>query len=97
MRYTLSIAEAAEDDLRYAFLWYEEQKEGLGLSFEKHISKAVASILDNPFKTQIRYGSTRVFFLKKFPFGIHFHIQEKTILIVAVFHMSQNPEKWKGR
>ncbi len=50
MAYTLHIAEAAEGDIREAFLWYEEQKEGLGNTFEKHISKALDSIRENPLK-----------------------------------------------
>lgn len=97
MPYTLSIAEAAEADIRYAFLWYEAQKESLGNTFEKHISKAVDSIQDNPLKSQVKYGDTRVFFLKKFPFGIHFKVSANDILIVAVFHTSLNPKKWKSR
>lgn len=34
MAYTLNIAEAAEDVIRQAFLWYEEQKGILGNTFE---------------------------------------------------------------
>ena len=97
MNYTLSITEAAEDDIRLAFLWYQEQRSQLGTAFERSVSKAVSSIQDNPLKHQIRYGVTRVFFLSKFPYGIHFNVHEKDILIVAVFHTSQNPEKWEKR
>lgn len=97
MTYSIDIAEAAEDDVRKAFLWYEDKKEDLGLNFENHIDEAVASIQTNPFKTQIRYKDTRVFFLKKFPFGIHFQVKRSVILIVAVFHTSEDPEKWAER
>lgn len=99
MTYFVEISEAAEDDIEEAFLWYEDQKNNLGYSFEDHVNKAVDSIQNNPLKTQIRYSNTRVFFLKKFPFGIHFQVneQEKFILIVAVFHTSRDPEKWTER
>ncbi len=97
MSYNITIADAAENDARDAFLWYEEQKEDLGSSFEKQFSKAVDSIQDNPLKIQIRYNNTRVFFLKKFPYGIHFNVNDKNILIVAVFHTSQNPTNWNKR
>ncbi|UII28774.1 type II toxin-antitoxin system RelE/ParE family toxin [Fulvivirga maritima] len=97
MNYSVSIAEAAEADIREAFLWYQDKNDNLGLRFEKHILKAVESIRSNPFKTQIRYDSIRVFFLKKFPFGIHFRVNEATnsILILAVFHTSKDSKKWK--
>jgi hypothetical protein len=35
MSYTLLISEAAEWDIRKAFLWYQEQKISLGVDFEK--------------------------------------------------------------
>lgn len=97
MTYSISIAEAAESDIQKAFLWYEDQKENLGSIFEVHINKAIDSIQNNPLKTQIRYGNTRVFFLEKFPYGIHFQVYQDYILIVAVFHTAQDPEKWTMR
>jgi len=96
MAYALVIAKAAEDDIRLAYLWYEEQKESLGRTFEKHIFKAVDSIRDNPLKMQVRYAATRVFFLKKFPYGIHYNVAGNVILIVAVFHTSLDPINWKN-
>tara|TARA_R110002074_G_scaffold43285_1_gene112992 strand:+ start:582 stop:884 length:303 start_codon:yes stop_codon:yes gene_type:complete len=99
MPYSISIAEVAENDIRKAFLWYEEQKTNLGSLFGQHVSKAVESIQANPLKTQIRYANTRIFFLKKFPFGIHFRVNEtkNQVLIVAVFHTSKDAESWTLR
>ncbi len=97
MTYSIDISEAAEADVRKIFLWYEEQKEYLGDAFENNFAKAVDSIQSNPLKTQIRYEFTRVFSLNKFPYGIHFQVNDTVILIVAVFHTSQDPEKWTER
>jgi len=97
MEYTIDISEAAEDDIRNAFLWYEDKKDGLGVDFQIHMEQAVKSIKDSPLKTQIRYENIRVFFLKKFPYGIHFKVSDKSILIVGVFASKDNPEKWKHR
>jgi hypothetical protein len=41
MAVTVSISEAAEADVREAFLWYEEQKTGLGEVFRLHFTEAV--------------------------------------------------------
>src|SRR6056297_1460169 len=92
--YTLNIADAAEGDIRDAFLWYEEQKPGLDKTFEIHISRALDRIKENPLKNQLRYRSIRVFFLKKFPYGIHYYVSDSHILIVAVFHTSRDRENW---
>ncbi|RLC25115.1 MAG: type II toxin-antitoxin system RelE/ParE family toxin [Deltaproteobacteria bacterium] len=97
MDYSIVISKAAEFDIRKAFLWYEDQLMGLGNDFEKHFSDAVNSIQNNPVKIQIRYKLIRIFFLKKFPYGIHFKIEASEILIIAVFHTSINPQKWKKR
>jgi toxin ParE1/3/4 len=97
MNYSVTVAEAAENDIRQAFLWYEDQKENLGTIFQEHINKAIDSIHNNPLKVQIRYSNTRVYFLNKFPFGIHFQVNETQILIVAAFHTSQNPKLWSTR
>jgi plasmid stabilization system protein ParE len=97
MTYSISISEAAENDISEAYLWYEDQKENLGSIFEVQFQRAVKSIRNNPFKTQIRYGNIRVYFLQKFPFGIHFEIKENDIRILAVFQTSRDSEKWERR
>lgn len=99
MAYSIEITEAAESDIREAFLWYEDQKDDLGSLFEDYVTRGVDSIQNNPLKTQTRYGNTRIFFLEKFPYGIHFQAneEEKSILIIAAFHTSRDPEKGMGR
>lgn len=97
MPYSVKIAHAAETDVREAFLWYEDQKENLGSRFEANVYQAIDNIQNNPLKFQIRYGRTRISFLRKFPYGIHFQINENQILILAVFHTSQDSEEWDKR
>lgn len=97
MLFTTSISKAAEDDIRSAFLWYEKQRTNLGIEFEDDLNEAVDSISSNPLKTQLRYDNVRVYFLEKFPYGIHFRVTNYQILIVAVFHTSQNSEQWNDR
>lgn len=99
MPYSVTITDAAEDDIREAFLWYEGQKDNLGSLLEDDVNKAIDSLQSNPLKTQVRYGNTRIFFLQKFPYGIHFQVNEEqnTILIIAVLHTAQDPQKWKAR
>ena len=94
MIYELRISEAAENDIREAFLWYEMQKENLGIEFENHIVKTIDIVHQKPEIIQIRYNQIRVAFLKKFPYAIHFTLYNNLILIVAVFHTSRDPEKW---
>ncbi|GEM_PF-3499354 len=48
MAVTLTIAKAAEMDLREAFVWYGEREISLGFRFEENITNALQSILNNP-------------------------------------------------
>lgn len=95
--FLVRIAQAAEEDLREAFLWYEDQQAGLGSKFEKAFRKSLTQIRENPKKFQIRYSTVRVCFLKNFPYGIHFTIDDQQVLIAAVFHTSRNPRLWNER
>lgn len=97
MEYNLSITEAAEEDIKQAFLWYEEQKASLGERFEVKILKAMAYIQKKPLSKQIRYGNIRIYFLKKFPYGIHYKVSANQILVVAVFHTARSPIRWLAR
>lgn len=96
MTYQILITESAEQDFSDAFLWYENQKKELGLSFAKNIDKAIYKIQKNPLIFQIRYNEIRVSFLKKFPFGIHFTIMDNEVVIIGVYHISESPKRWRG-
>ncbi len=35
--------------------------------------------------------------MSKFPFGVHYRINENKIEVLAVLHTSQNPRVWESR
>lgn len=65
--------------------------------FEKTIEKGIASLRTNPEKFQKKYDEVHVYFLKTFPFGIHYKIdfENRVVLIVAFFHTSRDLTNWK--
>lgn len=97
MKYSLVISDEARLDILYSYIYYQEQKEGLGDVFEKSIDKGIKTILDNPFLFQIRYLNIRIHFTNKFPFGIHYAIYGNVIRIFAVYHTSRDPISWIER
>ncbi len=62
------------------------------------LSKHINSISRNPF-FQIRYSNVRCLPVNKFPYIIHFLLDEKrkTAYIISILHTSQNPDKWPGK
>lgn len=95
--YNLLISEAAELDIREAFLYYEEQSEKLGYRFERNVKSAMKGIKKAPLQNQVKYHEIRVKFLAKFPYGIHYLVKQEAVIIIAVFHTSQNPSIWGNR
>jgi len=95
MIYKLIVSEAAENDIYLAMLWYETQREGLSIDFELCLDAAFNYLERNPHLFQKKYQETRVVFLEKFPYGIHYFVFRDTVKIIGVFNTRQNPEAWK--
>lgn len=95
--YKIRIAEAAELDFKEARSWYKKQASKIAKVFENNFKEAIQYIAKSPLKIQIRYDNTRIYFIKRFPYGIHFYLEENVVTVVAVFHVSRDPEKWSKR
>ncbi|SKC09113.1 type II toxin-antitoxin system RelE/ParE family toxin [Dyadobacter psychrophilus] len=97
--YKISILPLAKQDIQEAAIWYNEQQADLGKRFTKFIRSKVKRISENPQLYPVRYLSVRTAVVDVFPFMIHFVVNEsdRTILITAVLHTSQSPEKWLER
>ena len=93
------ILKLAKQDISDAADWYNSKQKGLGQRFTKEVRSVVKFICKNPKAFVIRYDDTHCAILKVFPFMVHYTIDEsnKTIIIVAVFHTSMNPDNWKKR
>jgi len=97
MIYELLLSDETRLDIFDAFLWYEEQREGLGVEFELCLDAGLSRIQDNPFRYQIRYDSVRVCFIERFPYGIHYQLEDSYVRIFGLFHTSMNPSSWFDR
>ena len=97
MSYKLLISQFAELDLLDSMTWYEEQREGLSTEFELSITAAFELIQRNPFGFQIRYDDVRIAFTNRFPYGIHFVIEDERVLVIGIYHTSRDPNLWTER
>ncbi len=93
MLYNLFIDPEAYQDIQKSIDWYNNKKEGLGYEFYDTIDQHFQSLKTNPFY-QIRYKNVRCLPLRKFPYMIHFTIDETSKLIIAraVFNTRKNAE-----
>jgi len=98
MSYSLVIDPKAIEDIQQAIDYYDEQQSGLGKRFESALNKRLLTLEKNPF-FQNRYDQVRCLPMKRFPFMVHFTINEKQSIVTirAVFHTSLDPQKWNKR
>lgn len=83
----------AKIEMEAAFEWYEKQRRGLGFEFLDCIEAAINGLLVFPEMYQLCYANFRRCVIRRFPFSIFYTVEEKEIIIHAVFDNRQDPEK----
>jgi hypothetical protein len=77
MGYAVVVDPRAIRDIQETIDYYDSQKAGLGAEFESILNKSLFSLQTNPF-FQIRYDGVHCLPLKKFPYMVHFTIDDQT-------------------
>lgn len=95
--YKLLIKADAETDATNAAFWYNLQREGLGEEFLLALEAKLNSIQRNPNQFNVVYRNVRRALTQRFPYGVFYIVEDRTIFILAIVHTSRNPEIWKNR
>ena len=93
MKYLLEIKEEAVLDIKEAYLYYEEQKTGLGNRFLETLESYLERVQKYPEHYQIKRKPYREAFIKNFLYIIIYEIEGNKIIVHAVFNTWQNPNK----
>ncbi|MBS1508091.1 MAG: type II toxin-antitoxin system RelE/ParE family toxin [Bacteroidetes bacterium] len=98
MPFSYNLSREAEDDILEAYIWYEQQKSGLGEEFLDSLDKARYSILQNPATYRIRYKKkVRAYLVDRFPYLILYVVEKNEVNVISVFNTSRDPKVWKKR
>ena len=89
MKYKIIIRPEAESDLKSAFDWYEDQREGLGFDFLFQVDEGIKFIENNPKVLSQEYKGTRKYIIKRFPYKIVYLVKNDKIIIIAVIHCKE--------
>ncbi|HUW07001.1 MAG TPA: type II toxin-antitoxin system RelE/ParE family toxin [Williamwhitmania sp.] len=97
MRFKVKIEPKALQDIQAITDWYNERQAGVGKRFQKATVKQIDSLVNNPHGWAIRYNEIRCLPVRKFPYMVHFYINEstETVEVLAVISTSRDPEIWK--
>ncbi len=94
----VSFSPAARFELIEAQDWYEREVPGLGRRFRAQVEVAVAQIAERPRQFPVIYKQVRRALLRRFPYAIMFVIEpDESLTIIACFHGSRDPERWRER
>jgi len=99
VRYKIKVQSDALQDIQKTTDWYNEQLKGLGSRFHRQVISQVNSLKKNPMAYAIRYGNVSCMMVRKFPFMVHFVVNEnqKLVEVFAIYHTSRNPKIWEDR
>ena len=91
--FKIKILPRAKEEIDEISLYYDSKSNGFGKIFYKILKEHISTLKSIPF-FENKYDIIRVLPLKKFPYSIHFSIDEneKTIYIKAIICDYQNPE-----
>jgi toxin ParE1/3/4 len=91
--YKIDLSPMALIHLQDAIDYYNECAKGLGRRFYNHFVIAKKKLQLSPHH-QIQYHNIRCIMIPKFPFRIHFEVDDtlKRVYILAVIHTSKNPD-----
>ena len=87
----IQVEQKALIEIDDAYIWYEEQSNGLGERFKVEVDTAFQTILNSPNGYE-KFGKHRQFPMEKFPFIILFEMTKTVLYIDAVFHTSLDPK-----
>jgi toxin ParE1/3/4 len=93
--FSVRVLASAETDLDEAFEYYSGINPELGQRFIKHIDSALNDLKENPYY-QIRYDNFRMKIVRKFPYVIHYTLDEnrKIVFVYGIRKSYQNPDKY---
>lgn len=93
----LQIRVIAKDDIQEIVDYYDRLAPKITDKFLDGLYADLKLLQSNPNLFQLKYRETRVRYMKKFPFGIHYLIKNGTVIVLAVLHTSRNPKIWENR
>ena len=95
--FNIEVHPSARDELREAAIWYNKQREGLGIEFFEEVSHNINLISENPNIWPEYLEQFHRLILKQFPYNIIYRVHHDFIEIIAIAHQKRKPLYWKNR
>lgn len=87
----LRVSRAAQEDIRAAALWYEQQQPDLGTEFVNEIDSTFSKIVSGPLRYPIKYRDFRRALVQRFSYAVYFDCDSSgNVLVIAVLHQRRD-------
>ena len=98
-KYKVKIVQEAVADIQEISDWYNDLQNGLGKRFHDITIKQIDSLKKDPQIYALRYKEIRCMLVKKFPYMVHFHIDDEAgvVEVLAVISTARNPKIWEEK
>jgi len=91
--FKILILEPAIIELEEACNFYNEKSSELGFELTEEVFAIFELIKENPLLFPIKFGNIHEAVVRRFPFIIAYEVQEMDVIVIAIFHTKQNPER----
>ena len=86
----------ARRELRDAAEFYGNVRPQLRRAFLKQVRAGIEMVEQFPTAWTKLSPTIRRYQLKKFPYGLLYEIDDSTIIVIAVMHLSRHPDYWRN-
>ncbi|MBS1769726.1 MAG: type II toxin-antitoxin system RelE/ParE family toxin [Acidobacteria bacterium] len=94
MSFLLEVRDRASVEFIEGYLWYEQQRVGLGEAFHDEVQEHFEFLRQRPDGFTKWRGPYKKINLKRFPYLIVFRVVKSTVVIFSVFHNKRDPKLW---
>ena len=94
---TISFHPEAEEEFTKAIDYYEKLEKGLGYDFAVEVYATIQRIVGYPKAWPKIDNEVLRSLVRRFPFGMLYSEEPKSIFIIAVMHLHKRPGYWKDR
>lgn len=94
MSFAVTFRPQALAEIRSARQWYDAQRAGLGHEFEDEIAQVVELLARSPLLFPVAHQATRRALVRRFPYGLFFHVLETEVVVLACYHLRRRPRRW---
>jgi plasmid stabilization system protein ParE len=97
MSFSVVFRRIAKREFDDAISWYQDRREGLGREFSVAVEEQLGRIALSPNQFACVRGDVRRAVLQRFPYSIHFIVEDDRVVVLAIFHARRAPNQLEDR